>query len=299
MSEKIEPSNMSHVLNDFPKEILKAEIFASFPPYTFVENIALDTEGNLFVTSVESGTVFKINAEREKEEYAKVKGKLVGIIHIAAQTFLLNGWNEEGIPTIYLLSSKQAIVPLLNLQDALFLNGMATLDNNAFLICDSYKGCIWKYDLETNTANVWLKDPLLERVDETHTVPAANGIKIFQKTVFVSNTDKHFLLKISLNNFLAGTPELFLDKLNLDDFAIDDDGTIYATTHIYNSVLKITREGKITIIGEAEQGLAGSTAVAFGKNNDKNSIYVTTNGGMSLPLPGGVQDGRVVKIKVK
>ncbi len=107
------------------------------------------------------------------------------------------------------------------------------------------------------------------------------------------------MLKIRLNNFLAGTPELFLDKLNLDDFAIDDDGTIYATTHIYNSVLKITQEGKITIIGEAEQGLAGSTAVAFGKNNDKNSIYVTTNGGMSLPLPGGVQAGRVAKIKVK
>lgn len=94
--------------------------------------------------------------------------------------------------------------------------------------------------------------------------------------------------------------KLFMDKMNLDDFAIDNDGTIYATTHIYNNVVKITKQKEVIIIGEAEQGLAGSTAVSFGrKGNDKNYIYVTTNGGMSLPLPEGVQEGRVVKIKIK
>lgn len=300
MTEETQPTFLLPLFNDTAKEILEAEIFTSFPPYTFVENIAVDAEGNLFVTSVEDGAVYKINKEGEKEEYAKVKGKLVGIIHISAQSFLVNGWNEEGVPAIYLLLDKQTIVPILNLRDALFLNGMAFLEKNVFLICDSYKGCIWKYNLETNTAEVWLKHPLLERVDHTHTIPAANGIKIFNHTVFVSNTDKHFLIKIPLNNSYASTPELFMDQLNLDDFAIDVDGTIYATTHIYNSVVRITQGKEVTIIGEAKQGLAGSTACAFGnREEDKNYIYVTTNGGMSLPLPGGVQDGRVVKIKVK
>lgn len=300
MTEETQPTSLPLIFTNTPKEILEAEVFTSFPPYTFVENIAIDTEGNLFVTSVEDGAVYKITEEGEKEEYAKVKGKLVGITPVTDKSYLVNGWNEEGIPTIYLLSGKHTIVPLLHLQEALFLNGMASIGDDAFLICDSYKGCIWKYNLETNTADIWLNDPLLARVDDTHTIPAANGIKVFNDTVFVSNTDKQFLIKIPLNNAHAGTPELFMEKLLLDDFAIDNDGTIYATTHIYNNVVRITQEKEVAIIGEAEQGLAGSTAVAFGRREaDKNFIYVTTNGGMSLPLPGGVQEGRVVKIKVK
>jgi sugar lactone lactonase YvrE len=177
---------------------------------------------------------------------------------------------------------------------------MTLLDNNTALICDAYKGCIWSYDLQSNKAEIWLQHPLLTRADETSPIPAANGIKLYNDIVFVSNTDKHLFITIPLKDTAAGTPEIFLDKVNIDDFAIDEAGTIYAATHIYNSVLKITPAKNITLIGEAEQGLTGSTAVAFGKTAaDKNSIYVTTNGGMWLPPPEGVQPGKVIKMKVK
>ncbi|MEJ7683027.1 MAG: hypothetical protein WKG06_35255 [Segetibacter sp.] len=300
MSSNTQIPNLPPLFDGKTKEIMDCEVFASFPVNTFLENITIDENGDLFVTSLDEGAVYKINSKGEKEAYAKTKGKLAGILYISANTFLLNGWNSEGVPTIYLLKKDKNIIPLIHPADALFLNGMASLTNSIFLVCDAYKGCIWKYDMAANKAEVWLENSLLARADVTNPMPAANGIKIFKDTVFVSNTAKQLLIKIPLIDNKAGGPELFMDKLNLDDFAFDTEGNIYATTHIYNSVIKITQEKEVTIIGEAEQGLAGSTAVAFGKReDDKNCIYVTTNGGMSLPLPEGIQEGSVVKIKIK
>jgi hypothetical protein len=74
---------------------------------------------------------------------------------------------------------------------------------------------------------------------------------------------------------------------------------LYGTTHVYNSVVKITPDGQITTIATAEQGVAGSTALAFGRSaGDNTSLYVTTNGGMSLPLPTGLEAAKVVRLEV-
>ena len=47
------------------------------------------------------------------------------------------------------------------------------------------------------------------------------------------------------------------------------------------------------------QGMAGSTAFAFGRGEgDRTSIDVVTNGGMSFPLPTGLEAAKVVKLDV-
>ena len=291
--------NPPPLFNNASKKIAESKIFTSFALESFVENIAIDEAGDLFVTNLDEGAVYKIDAEGSKEMYASTKGKLAGIYFIAEETFLLNGWDENGISTIWLLNNNKEIIFLLQPDGALFLNGMASLNNNNFLICDSYKGCIWKYDLDTTEATIWLEHSLLKRGNETSPLPAANGIALFEDYLFVSNTERHLLLKIPVVDSSAGEPEIFMTEVNLDDFAIDNDGNIYATTHIYNSVVKITQDKKITIIADEEQGLTGSTAAAFGKrNDDKNCIYVTTNGGMSLAPKNGLEEGKIIKIKV-
>lgn len=282
------------------KDIADAEILTSFPPNTFLENIAIDDAGDLYITSLEEGAVYHIDTKGGKELFATTKGQLTGILYLGNRQFLLNGWDQQGIPTLYLLNEALQVIPLHQPQGAQFLNGMVALNDHIFLVCDAYKGCIWQYDLQENRSRVWLEHHLLSRRDPESKMPAANGIKISKDAVFISNTDKQILVKVLLTGHEPGEPELFMDKMHLDDFAIDPGGNIYGTTHAYNSVVKITQQKEVTIIGEAEQGLAGSTAAAFGKReDDKNYIYVTTNGGMSFPLPGGIQEGRVVKIKVR
>jgi hypothetical protein len=63
----------------------------------------------------------------------------------------------------------------------------------------------------------------------------------------------------------------------------------------YNSVIRISPEKQVTTIAKAEQGVTGSTALAFGRGS---SLYVTTNGGMSFPLPTGVEPAKVVRLDV-
>jgi hypothetical protein len=300
MSKDSTKTGLPPIFQDFTRNIGEADIISSSPANTFLENIAIDDAGDLYITSLEEGVVYHINIEGEKEIFAKINGQLVGIYYLGERRFLLNGWDRQGIPTIYLLYDWQKVVPLHQPSGAQFLNGMTAINDHIFLICDSYKGCIWRYNMEENKSDIWLQDALLSRADEANSKPAANGIKIFKDTVYVSNTDKQLLITIELIQGNPGLPKIFMDKLNLDDFAFDPEGNIFAATHIYNSVVKITPQKTVTIIGEEQQGLAGSTAVAFGKRgSDKNCIYVTTNGGMSFPLPEGIQEGRVVKIKVR
>jgi hypothetical protein len=130
--------------------------------------------------------------------------------------------------------------------------------------------------------------------------PAVNGIKIYQNALFASNTQRRLLIRIPLGHHnTPGMPEVFLTNVNLDDFEFDARGNLYGTTHIYNSVIRISPEKQITIIAKAEQGVTGSTALAFGRrDHDCMSLYVTTNGGMSLPLPTGVETAKVIHLDV-
>jgi hypothetical protein len=177
---------------------------------------------------------------------------------------------------------------------------MTHLDGSRYLVADSYKGVIWEVDAISKTARIWIQDSLLARSDSNNPFPAVNGIKIFNNSLFASNTQRQLLIRIPLTaNSTPGTPEVFLTNINLDDFAFDARGNLYGTTHVYNSVIRISSEKQITTIAEAAQGMAGSTALAFGRGeNDLTSIYVTTNGGMSLPLPTGLESAKVVRLDV-
>jgi sugar lactone lactonase YvrE len=118
--------------------------------------------------------------------------------------------------------------------------------------------------------------------------------------LYASNTEKMQLIKIPLQaDGQPGEPEVFLQPINLDDFAFDQEGNLYGTTHIYNSVVKIAPDRSVTTIAQAEQGVTGSTALAFGRDeDDRTSLYVVTNGGMSFPPPTGLEPAQVVRLEV-
>lgn len=299
MSKDLEKLSLPAIFESFPKEIYPSSILTSFPLNTFLENITIDGRGDLYVTSLEEGIIYKVNPNGQQAVFAHIAGKPAGIVNISGSSFLVNGWDEQGIPTIYLISGHGEVCIMHQPPGAAFLNGMIGLNENEFLICDAAMGCIFIYRLKENESAVWLQHDLLAKADSNMLMPAANGIKLFNQHLFVSNTDKKTLIRIPISNNAPGEPKVWLDNLNLDDFAFDEWGNLYATTHIYNSVIKISPTKQVTVIAEAEQGLAGSTAVAFGRTpQDANYIYVTTNGGMSLPLSGGIENGRIVKIKV-
>ncbi|WP_375471859.1 SMP-30/gluconolactonase/LRE family protein [uncultured Nostoc sp.] len=288
-------------------ELAPAKVIASFPVNTFLENLAMPAagyayapDGTIFVTNHEVGKIVRINPDGNQQVHATVEGKVSGLAFAANGDLVATGWNADSIPVISLVANDGTVETLLKLPDAIFLNGITPLSDTQYLTADSYRGAIWLIDIAQPRASIWLEHPMLARSNSENIIPAANGLKRFGDFLYVSNTEKMLLLRIPVDTAARpGEPEIFVEQTNIDDFAFDVEGNLYGATHIYNSVVRIASDRSSTIIAQAESGVIGSTAVAFGQTqSDCTAIYVVTNGGMFLPPPTGVVPANVVQLEV-
>jgi sugar lactone lactonase YvrE len=281
-------------------ELAPAKVIASFPVNTFLENLAIAPDGTIFVTNHEVGEIVGINPDGNQQIHATLEGKVSGLAFAANGGLVATGWNADSIPVISLVANDGTVETLLKLPDAIFLNGITPLSHTQYLAADSYRGAIWLIDIAQPRASIWLEHPMLARSNSENIIPAANGLKRFDDFLYVSNTEKMLLLRIPVDaENRPGEPEIFVEQTNIDDFAFDVEGNLYGATHIYNSVVRIASDRSTTIIAQAEAGVIGSTAVAFGQTeSDRTAIYVVTNGGMFLPPPTGVVPANVVRLEV-
>jgi sugar lactone lactonase YvrE len=283
-----------------PVELAPSQLITSFPVNTFLENLAISSDGTIFVTNHEAGQIVRITPDGRQHIHASFEGKVSGIAFTSDGGLVVSGWNAESVSVVVHVALDGTVETLVTLPEAMFLNGITPLSTNRYLMADSYRGAIWLFDLAQPQASIWLEHPLLARSTPESVIPAVNGLKRFGNVLYVSNTEKMLLLRIPLNTTgEPGNPEIFVEQTNIDDFAFDVEGNLYGATHIYDSVVRITPDGETTTIAQAEQGVTGSTAVAFGQQeSDRTAIYVTTNGGMFLPPPTGVVAANVVRLEV-
>jgi hypothetical protein len=286
--------------------LVPAQTIAEFPVNTFLESIVVDADNTLFITSHYEGKVIRIGADGVPTTHASIAGKATGLALTPDGQLLLSGWDEHEASVIWRISKDGTVELLVKIPEALFLNGLTKLSENRYLIADSYHGAIWELNISSKTVGIWLEHPDLARSSPEEVFPAVNGLKIYDNFLYASNTQKQQLVRIPiLNAGIAGEPEIFLTGLNLDDFAFDQMGNLYGTTHVFNSVVKIDRDSQgdeyrrtVTTIAQLEQGMAGTTALAFGTGSDRTGIYVTTNGGMSYPPATGIEAAKVVRLEV-
>ncbi|MBD2209551.1 gluconolactonase [Nostoc linckia FACHB-104] len=285
---------------DTPIELAPAKVITSFPVNTFLENIAIAPDGTIFVSNHEIGTIVRITPDGNQQIHASLEGKVSGLAFTPNADLVTTGWNADSIPVVSLVTVDGKVETLLNMPEAIFLNGLTPLSGTQYLTADSYRGAIWLVDIAQRSSSIWLEHPMLARSNPENITPAANGLKRFGNDLYVSNTERMLLLRIPITAAnQPGELEIFVQQTNLDDFAFDVEGNLYGATHIYNSIVRISPDRSTTIIAQAEQGVIGSTAVAFGQQeNDSTAIYVVMNGGMFLPLPTGVVSANVVRLEV-
>ncbi|MBW4544894.1 MAG: hypothetical protein KME25_10690 [Symplocastrum torsivum CPER-KK1] len=294
------PAGLPPIFENTPVDLVPSQQIAAFPMNTFLESIAIASDNTLFITNHFEGKVIRIGADKIPVIHVEVSGKATGLAFTPDGNLLLTGWDEQGTSTIFKISPQGVVDTLLSVPEAMFLNGLTHLTGDYYLIADSYRGAIWELNARQKTIRIWLEHPLLARTSPDQEFPAVNGLKRFDDVLYASNTQKQQLVRIPIQaNRQPGEPEIFVSQVNIDDFAFDRVGNLYGTTHIYNSVVKITPDGKVSAIAQAEQGMTGSTALAFGRvEGDRTGIYVVTNGGMSLPLPTGIAPAQVVRLEV-
>lgn len=269
---------------------------AEFPKMTFLENLVVDGSRLVF-TSHEEGLVYQIVPGAAPTVLTRIPGKVTGIALAAGHSYLITAFDTTGRAVVHHIDRGGAIATTI-IKDAVFLNGIERVAPDSYLMADSYKGVIWQYQIKTGQARVWLDSSLLKRSDNNNPMPAANGIRRHGDQVLVSNTAKMTLLRVPIRpDGSAGEPSVWKERINIDDFAVARDGSVWAATHIYNNVLRIAPNGTVTVVADAAQGLTGSTSVAL--SADGKTAYVTTNGGMFLPPPSGVQGARLISIATR
>jgi sugar lactone lactonase YvrE len=84
-----------------------------------------------------------------------------------------------------------------------------------------------------------------------------------------------------------------------DDLALDAHGNLYVVTHVHNQLQRLSPDGTRTVLAGADDGMHGVTAVAFGQlDEDRRALYVTTTGGIVMPVDGHVREAKLVRLEL-
>ncbi|MFI6464038.1 hypothetical protein [Streptomyces sp. NPDC050538] len=156
-------------------------------------------------------------------------------------------------------------------------NGMA-LDRRTsrLYIADSVRGTIWTVPVTGGTPTAWLSAPELAY----SAIAGANGVKVHNGALWVSNTDDGTILRIP---FLPGghPGQLQVRATGLttvDDFTFTGAGDeILAALNHTNTVVRIRPDGHQTTVLTAADGLQNPTAIEVRGNSVYvlNAAYVT------------------------
>ncbi|UKZ82819.1 hypothetical protein TrVFT333_010617 [Trichoderma virens FT-333] len=204
------------------------------------------------------------------------------------------------------LSGSPNVSLIANVASANFLNGITLLSQSegTFLLSDVNAGVIYRLDTQGNYGIV-INTTLTSAVPEPPVPPAGvDGLHVHNhgdsKTLYFVNAGQGLLASVPINE--DGTPagqfELVARPLTApdtyDDFTLDCDGNIYLVTGGGNGIERISTNGQWSIIaGNVNStAIAEPTPAAFGRGpNDKNILYVSTLGGMEVPVNGNITIG--------
>jgi len=280
---------------------LPAHVLATWPAGTFVENIHARADGSLLVSVHSASELHRWREGRGVDVFARLPAPPAAInAHSDGGVIVVGGRVGTGPQFVWYVDDRGTVREIARVSDALFFNGATRFFPGQLLVAEAILGRIYHIDLATGASSVWFAHDLLAKITAEVLLPGVNGIKIFGRHVYVTNTDRALFLRIGIDERgLPGPIEILAERLRADDFAFDRDGNAYLTTHIHNSLLRLTPGGARVNVAGAADGMAGSTAVAFGVDpGTQNSAFVTTTGGVLSPIDGVVQPAKLIRVDV-
>ena len=309
---------------------IKLTEVASFPPGSFLENIAVRRDGSILVTILFARELWCIPPFREggAQKAARVHTFDLGamsivetepdIFHVTTTSIgrgKLHRLDMRGWSPGQLLDAQLVV----DYPGSGFLNGSCLLAPKVLLIADSFTGSIWRVDLaedgKTGKARRWLRHESMahEPKGPMPDQPGVNGVQFASKTgyLYYTSTAKQLFMRVAVDSRThgpAGEPEFVTGGMMWDDFCIDEAGGFaYATTHRQNTLERIALRpgenfGKAhSVVGRPfTEMLLGPTSAAWGRApGDYGRVaYVASDGGIKAPMPDGVvRPAKVVRVE--
>lgn len=283
-----------------------------FPNGTWVENIAVRSNGMLLVTLVNTPELWEVDPFENSAR----------LIHHFEEATMCNGVTELQEDVFTVIASNvihqvefdsvdqvERVSEVVNVTEAGVLNGMATFDaqSGVVVVSDSLYGLVWRIDVSDGSYDIVLQDATMIPRTGRRSLIGINGIKVWENFVYYNNCPGELFCRVAVNLDTAraiGPYEIIAEGplVLADDFVVSPDGISYLAGLDNNIVSRVSQNGTVEIVAGNlnSSALIGATAAAFGRTSeDSNVLYVTTGGGEAAPVNGTyVEGGKVVALNL-
>jgi hypothetical protein len=194
-----------------------------------------------------------------------------GMVNNNGALYSVFSTGDASLNGLYLTLSDGTTTRIAPLPAGSLANGIAeNYTTGTLYITDSALGRVWTVSAGGGTPTVWASGKLLAGVKGF----GANGLKLHDGALYVSNTSQGTLLRIPvLANGKAGPITVVAKNLpSVDDFAfIPGTNNVIAALNAANEVAYVTAKGAHSIILTSANGLENPSAVII----SSTTVYIT------------------------
>ena len=286
--------------DDVPLRPVAAEVVATWPVGHFLENVAALPGGDLLISVHSERELIRVDRSGRPHTLARLPAPPAGMVVVDGGVFVVAGEPGTGPHRVLDVRFDGRVEEHMTVPDTAFLNGFTPGPAGRAYAVDSIVGTVIEIDLAHATSRVVVRDELLTKCSAEPMIPGANGIKVGDGVLWITNTDRALVLRVDVGpEGPTGGVTVVAEHLRGDDLALDDAGNLYITTHIHNTLVRLGPDGHRVALAGPDQGMAGCTACAFGSGpDDTTMLYVTTTGGVVMPLDGVAQPAKLVRLDV-
>lgn len=280
--------------DNLPFVPVPSRVIKTFDEGLWFEGVAAGTDGTLFLSG-NRNLDFSIG-----DYYRNAHGELIALKSDGSEHILLKlpRGLASGVPvvapdnSIYLTSHGDTSFiwqidtsgnasKLAKLPEGAWPNGLDLGPDGMLYSPDSFLGVVWQVNPANGAVEVALRDPALLPRPFIALAPGANGLHFKGRDLIVTVSDRTTTLRYVMDDHSQlGPASTLASGIPGDDFAIGHDGSLFVTTHPYNTMVRVSPLGERTIIGKQEQHIVGATDAVFGRTAmDHNVLYVVTDGG--------------------